>query len=111
MKIKGLYNGLLLMALLYLVPLRAGSQSSLQAEKCAPVDVPDATVEMLTSIYKNREFSVKSFRAEWYPDGSGYLALERFGDGGNALILYDVETGEPSELVSSDHLEQRDLPQ
>jgi dipeptidyl-peptidase-4 len=66
-----------------------------------PIDVPDETVELLKAIYERGEFRTNSFSADWYPDGSGYLKIERTGDGGNALIFYDVETGNPSELVSS----------
>jgi len=71
-----------------------------------PIDVPDETIERLKAIYERNEFPVKSFRADWMPDGSGYLALERSpGTGRNALLFYDVISGEPAELVSSSQFE------
>ena len=79
-----------------------GSQAQGTFQSAGPVEVPEQTIKMLKSIYEDGEFRTNSFRADWMPDGSGYLAIERsVGDGGNALMFYDVETGESRELVSS----------
>ncbi len=76
---------------------QSGSESTERTLK-----VPDETLGILEDIYEGNEFSVKSFNADWLPDGSGYLRLEASsGDKYNSLVSYDVQSGERSELVSS----------
>lgn len=74
-----------------------------------PVDVPEQTIERLKDIYEGREFSVKYYRGDWLPDGSGYLRFENGEENNNqSLVLYDPESGDGTILVSS---EQLNLPE
>jgi dipeptidyl-peptidase-4 len=70
--------------------------------------VPDEVVERLRGIYEKGLFSARSFRAKWNPDGSGYLVLENLpGNDEQALVSYEVESGNRSVLITSSQL---DLP-
>jgi len=70
-----------------------------------PVDVPAETIERLKSIYGGNEFAFNSFKANWLPDGSGYLVLEKVsGSDKQVLVSYEVESGKRTELVSASQL-------
>ncbi len=67
--------------------------------------VPVKTKEMLRAIYEGNEFSTKSFRANWNPDGSGYLLLETIpGTDKQALVSYDVDDGKRTEIITNTQL-------
>jgi dipeptidyl-peptidase-4 len=67
--------------------------------------VPAETKERLRAIYESRELSAKSFRANWNPDGSGYLVLETTkGTDSQALVSYDTKSGRRKELVVNEQL-------
>ena len=80
----------------------AHSQTAETTQSGEPLAVPAETLDRLKAIFEGNEFAVRSFNADWLPDGSGYIRLERVpGTGRNALMFYDVTSGEPAELVSS----------
>jgi len=80
----------------------AHSQTSETTQSGEAIAVPAETINMLKAIYEGNKFAVRSFQADWLPDGSGYIRLERVsGTGRNALMFYDVTRGEPAGLVSS----------
>ena len=67
--------------------------------------VPAETVERLRAIYEGNEFAVRSFRADWLPDGSGYLILETSPvTNEQALVSYDAASDKRAELVSASQL-------
>jgi dipeptidyl-peptidase-4 len=80
-----------------------------QAFEKSPSDnqhvVPSEAVERLSAIYEKNEYAVRSFRADWLPDGSGYLILEAHNNiSGQTLASYDAATGKRTELVSASQL-------
>lgn len=87
----------------FLLPCNAHSQLE---ELLSPSGVvPDETRERLKAIYERKEFSVKSFRARWLPDATGYLVLETAAEHkGPALVYYDVARGKRTELVTGEQL-------
>jgi len=72
---------------------------------CSQVAVPSETVETLRAIYEGNEFSVKSFRADWLPDGSGYLVWETSqGSRVRIPVSYDALDSKRTELVSASQI-------
>jgi len=77
-------------------------QSLERTHATAQAVVPAETVERLRAIYEENKFVVRSFRADWLPDGSEYMVLEApAGDNVQVLASYDVVSGKRTELVSS----------
>ena len=73
--------------------------------------VPSETVERLRAIYERNEFAVRSFRADWLPDGSGYLVLTTLpGTDEKGLVSYDAASGKITELVSASKLDSPEAP-
>jgi len=61
-----------------------------------PQDVPEFAKERLHTIYATNEWSPKSFRADWHPESSSYLQLEK---NGTVLASYAVSGGDRTEMV------------
>jgi dipeptidyl-peptidase-4 len=67
--------------------------------------VPDEARARLKGIFEDNEFSVKSFRAEWLPDASGYLVVESAEESdGQVLALYGAASDERTELLTVEQL-------
>ncbi|MCA1757164.1 MAG: S9 family peptidase [Bacteroidales bacterium] len=67
--------------------------------------VPPETVDRLRAIYEGGEYAVRSFSADWHPDGSGYLFLETLaGTTEQALVSFDLASGKKTELVFASQL-------
>ncbi|KPL12335.1 MAG: hypothetical protein AMS26_18245, partial [Bacteroides sp. SM23_62] len=67
--------------------------------------VPAKTKERMQSIYERREFSARSFSANWHEDGSSYLVLENVdGNKARALVCYNAANGTCRELISTAQL-------
>lgn len=67
--------------------------------------VPDACKARLKEIFEGNEFTAKSFRANWLPNGSAYLVLENNpGDNSSLLVHYDVVSGNRKVLLTSKQL-------
>ena len=59
----------------------------------------------IKAIYETNEFRMRSFRATWLPDGSGYLKLETpDGAAGGEIARYDSASGQRSVVVASEKL-------
>jgi dipeptidyl-peptidase-4 len=87
----------------------AHAQASSKSHR--PVDVQAETIERFKAIYEGNEYSARSFRANWLPDGSGYLVLENSTvNGRQALVSYSVADGKRTELVSASQLDLQDWP-
>src|SRR5210317_562798 len=94
----------ILLILLTFVSTSLFSQNN-SLQSSPPLAVPDKTLESLKAIYEDNEFSVRNFRADWLPHGSGYFRLENIpGESKNALVSYDAETGKKKEFLSSSQL-------
>ena len=86
--------------------------SQVQEEKQSPRTgvVPVGTVERLKAIYEGSEFSARSFRGSWNPDGSGYLVLETLpGTDRQELARYDAASGKRTILVANEKLDLPDV--
>lgn len=67
--------------------------------------VPAETVERLRAIYEGNQFAVKSFRADWLPDGSGYLVRETSPETKVRVpVSYDVIDGKRTELITASQI-------
>lgn len=67
--------------------------------------LPIETVERLRAIYEGNEFTARTFQADWNPDGSGYLILEKpSGTEKQALVSYDLVSGKRRELITAAQL-------
>ncbi|HSH18858.1 MAG TPA: DPP IV N-terminal domain-containing protein, partial [Draconibacterium sp.] len=67
--------------------------------------VPEEAEERLREIFEGSDFSVKTFRAEWFPNSSAYLVIEyNSGDNCNSLVQYDLESGKSTILLNSRQL-------
>lgn len=72
--------------------------------------LPVETVERLRAIYEGNEFTVRPFQADWNPDGSGYLILEKTsGTDRQALVSYDAVSGKRKELINAAQLVLPDM--
>ena len=59
----------------------------------------------IKAIYETNEFAMRSFRATWLPDGSGYLKLETpAGASGAEIARYDAASGQRTVAVSKEKL-------
>jgi len=59
----------------------------------------------LKAIYDSNEFSVRSFRATWLPDGSGYLMLEKAANAPESEIVgYDADGSKRAVVVPRNKL-------
>lgn len=59
----------------------------------------------IKAIYETNEFRMRSFRATWLPDGSGYLKLETpDGAAGGEIALYDSVSGQRTVVVAGEKL-------
>ena len=59
----------------------------------------------IKAIYETDEFRMRSFRATWLPDGSGYLKLETpDGASGAEIARYDSASGKRTVVVASEKL-------
>ena len=59
----------------------------------------------IKAIYETNEFAMRSFRATWLPDGSGYLKLETPAGGSGAEIArYDPASGQRTVVVAGPKL-------
>jgi dipeptidyl-peptidase-4 len=59
----------------------------------------------IKAIYETNEFAMRSFRATWLPDGSGYLKLETLaGASGAEIARYDSASGQRTVVVASEKL-------
>ena len=67
----------------------------------APAQVPAELEARLRAIYEENEFTAKRFRANWLPDGSGYLVLEPAASGtGQEIVHYEPSSGNRTVFVS-----------
>ncbi len=81
------------------------SQAQKLAQSLSSIVVPDEAKERLREIFEGSEFSVKTFRAEWFPNSSAYLVIEyNSGDNSNSLVQYDLESGKSTMLLNSKQL-------
>ena len=59
----------------------------------------------IKAIYETNEFAMRSFRAIWLPDGSGYLKSETpAGASGAEIVSYDSANGKRAVVVASEKL-------
>ncbi|MEI7729143.1 MAG: DPP IV N-terminal domain-containing protein [Verrucomicrobiota bacterium] len=59
----------------------------------------------IKAIYETNEFAMRSFRATWLPDGSGYLRLETpAGASGAEIASYDAASGQRTVVVTGEKL-------
>ena len=59
----------------------------------------------IKAIYETNEFAMRSFRATWLPDGSGYLKLETpAGASGAEIARYDSASGQRTVVVAGEKL-------
>ena len=59
----------------------------------------------IKAIYETDDFRVRSFEANWLPDGSGYLKLETpDGESGPEIARYDSASGHRSVVVDREKL-------
>ena len=59
----------------------------------------------IKAIYETNEYAMRSFRATWLPDGSGYLKLEPpAGASGAEIASYDSASGKRTVVVASEKL-------
>ncbi len=66
----------------------------------------------IKAIYETNEFAMRSFRATWLPDGSGYLRLETpAGASGAEIASYDSTSGQRAVVVASEKLHPPDTKQ
>jgi len=83
----------------------AYSQAREITQSYRPGVVPIETEERLRAIYEGREFTARSFRANWHPDGSSYMVLETApGTSKRALVSYDAVSGKRTELITTTQL-------
>ncbi len=67
--------------------------------------MPFETVERFRAIYERNEYTVRSFRADWLPDGSGYLVMDGLNDAnGQTLARFDAASGKRTDIVSASQL-------
>lgn len=95
----------IILVLLFQLTDITSSQAQKLAQSFNSNVVPAESKERLKEIFEGNEFSVKSFRAEWLPNGSAYLVLEdKAADNSNSLLSFDVLSGNSSMLLSSKQL-------
>jgi len=59
----------------------------------------------IKAIYEKNEFAMRSFRATWLPDGSGYLTLETPDGASEAeIVRYDCASGQRTVVVAGEKL-------
>lgn len=70
--------------------------------------VPAEAEARLRAIYEGREFSVRSFRATWLEDGSGYTVMETVpGSNERVRVRYDAASGKRTVLDQPQREETR----
>jgi dipeptidyl-peptidase 4 len=67
--------------------------------------VPREVESRLQAIFDRDEFTARSFRGVWLPDGSGYTVVEASGEAAaRELVQYDSSSGRRTVLAASLHL-------
>jgi dipeptidyl-peptidase-4 len=98
-----------LLTTLLLAPLVAASLAR-PAQAASPAAEANARLlaqvePRIKAIYETNEFAVRSFRATWLPDGSGYLKLETpAGASAAEVARYDAAGGKRTVVVPSEKL-------
>lgn len=96
---------ILFLVLGYLCPGAAYSQSPVSLPSSNANVVPPETLETLRAIYEGNQFSAKSFRATWLPDGSAYVVLESEPESSQQVVAhYDAASGKRTVLIDPNSL-------
>ena len=89
-----------LLAAAFVLPSRVASPAAEASARLLAQAEP-----RLKAIYETDEFRMRSFRATWLPDGSGYLKLETpAGVAGGEIARYDSASGKRMVVVAGEKL-------